>query len=120
MIVLFVLTLIGVLALYFIVLKPLVPILQIKFKFGNAAMVEYFPLIGNLRKFNSGLKQHNDFFHHFKFINSGQNPYIKFRLSNLLSTVMIGITDPEYYKQVLTDHNNYDKFDVIGHKYLCS
>lgn len=45
------------------------------------------------------------------------NPNVKFILSNLFGEPLIEIIDPEYSKECFLKHENYKKFDFIGHKY---
>lgn len=103
------------LAAYSIFLKPLFYLFRLKLQYGAQACIHYFPLVGTYYYFIKGYKKHRDSFYYAKYLNSAEKPYVKFRLSNLGSTVLIGLTDPEYYKQVIINHENYDKFDFIGH-----
>lgn len=104
-------------ATYFLVIKPLVPLIKIKLQFGAEASLDYYPFIGDSHRFKKNQKKFNDPFYHLRHFNANVQTYKKFRLTNLMDQPLIGINDPEYYKQVFVDHHNYEKFDVIGHEY---
>ncbi|KAM3147502.1 hypothetical protein pb186bvf_000309 [Paramecium bursaria] len=46
--------------------------------------------------------------------------YPKFRFSNIFNQVLIGINDPEYYKQIIIQHDKFSKWNSISYEGLIS
>lgn len=108
---------IALMMLYMIVLKPLIPMVLLKLKFGDKTSLFFFPILGSLHTFQQSLKRNGDAFGEYKKI-IFKNPNKKFFIENIMTQPFLLFVDKDYQKEVYQNHQNYKKLDVIGDKYL--
>ncbi|KAM3147482.1 hypothetical protein pb186bvf_000289 [Paramecium bursaria] len=97
--------------------RPLYYLLKLKLQFGNQCTMQFFPIIGQLGNVKKYFAKYGDTLKGFQ-LEVNTKPLIKFRLGNFLNQPVISIVDPEYYKSVFIDHQNYSKVTTIGHNQL--
>ena len=97
------------------IFKPLYYIIIYKIRHGGNCTARFFPVFGEI---------------YFFFKNKGKDPrmnfdekmlmppYPKFTFSNLFGYVLICINDPDYYKQIIIQHEKFAKFNSICHEYF--
>ncbi|KAM3147501.1 hypothetical protein pb186bvf_000308 [Paramecium bursaria] len=103
----------------FQVFGPLYHILRLKIKYGSRCIAMFFPLLGDLHFFKSNTLKYGDPIKPFQQTMT-QSPYPQFRFSNLLNRTLVGINDPDYYKEILQDHQKFKKVYALFHQGLAS
>lgn len=83
--------------LYFLILKPLIPLLYLKVKLGNKAILKFYPLVGINKLFNDSLAQENDIIKQ-TFDLTKKNPESIVILTNIIHRPLLIVTGPEYIK----------------------
>ncbi|CAD8068856.1 unnamed protein product [Paramecium primaurelia] len=103
------LSLIALIA-YFLILKPLVPLLILKLQLGDKAILMFYPISGLLGVFTKSIKNNHDV---METMNKAlrKNPKAKVILSNYFNTPCILITGSEYIKDTFLDHNDFEKIN---------
>ncbi|CAK77009.1 unnamed protein product (macronuclear) [Paramecium tetraurelia] len=98
------------LALFFIIIQPLVPLLLLKLKLGDKAIIMFYPIFGFIGIFMRSIKTNQDV---TKSINVAlrNNPRAKIILSNFLNKPCIMFAGTEYLKQSYQDHDDFEKLD---------
>ncbi|CAD8166782.1 unnamed protein product [Paramecium octaurelia] len=98
------------LAFFFIFIQPLVPLLLLKLKFGDKAIIMFYPIFGFVGIFMRSIKTNQDV---MKSINDAlrNNPKAKIILSNFLNKPCIMFAGTEYLKQSYQDHDDFEKLD---------
>ncbi|CAD8127293.1 unnamed protein product [Paramecium sonneborni] len=101
---------------YFLVIKPLVPMIKLKLQFGNDCLMKYHFFGGELWQQLKEMKISKDLIKRPRdlYIN---HPY-KIFVSNFLWKIKISVADPEYYKVMLHNHQYYSKVNNINHDNL--
>lgn len=115
MINLFVATLVSIvfLAIYLIILNPLVPLLIAKLKLGDKAILMFYPLHGFSGIVDDSLKKNQDFMH--KINNElKKNPKAIVILTNILHKPFLLVTGPEHVKEMYIDHHSFVKVDPFN------
>lgn len=101
---------VAILILYFIIIKPLVPLLILKVKLGDKAMIMFRPLTGGFALFKESEKKHHDILHEI-YAALRKNPQTKVILTNFIHKPLLLVTGPEYIKEMYTNHHDYVKVD---------
>ncbi len=79
---------------YLILLKPLIPLVYLKIKYGDAALFRFVPILGILALSRKSFKEHNDVSHYHRYILS-KHPKTKILLTNLGISPLIVFYHPE-------------------------
>ncbi|CAD8159281.1 unnamed protein product [Paramecium pentaurelia] len=101
-----------VLFIYVFVLKPLCSMFKLKMQFGQDCKMSYHFLGGEIWKRLNEMKITHDIFK-YEQEQYKRHPY-KIFVSNFLWKIRIQVTDPEYYKVMLHNHQYYEKVNVIN------
>jgi hypothetical protein len=70
--------------------------------------IQFIPLIGVMGNQIRNLKEPNDYFRRIRDLTK-QNPNIKVQGSNLGFTPFLSFYDAASFKQIVTDHDKYDR-----------
>ncbi|CAD8174942.1 unnamed protein product [Paramecium octaurelia] len=97
-------------ATYFFIIRPLIPLLLLKAKLGDKAILMFYPLFGFIGLFLRSIKIKNDC---METINAAlrKNPKAKIILSNLLHKPCIMLTGSEYLKDTISEHQHFEKMN---------
>ncbi|CAD8122213.1 unnamed protein product [Paramecium sonneborni] len=104
-----ILCLVGI-ATYFLILKPLIPLLLLKLKLGERAILMFNPIFGFVGLLMNSIKINNDA---METINAAlrKNPKAKIILSNYIYKPCIILAGSEYIKDTLIEHHRYEKIN---------
>ncbi|CAK72113.1 unnamed protein product (macronuclear) [Paramecium tetraurelia] len=105
--------------LYVFVIHIFVKLMLLKLKHGKDVYISFIPLFGDYFFLQQSFKKYGDATEIFKQ-RCQKNPNIKFVASNILNKIFLFVHDPEYYKQVLVNHENYTKVEILYHPKLSS
>lgn len=95
---------------YFLIIKPLVPLLLLKLQLGDKAILMFNPISGFIGVFTKSIKTNHDV---MEIINHAlrKNPKAKIILSNYLDKPCIMLTGSEYIKDTYLDHHDFEKIN---------
>ncbi|CAD8159924.1 unnamed protein product [Paramecium pentaurelia] len=105
--------------LYVYVIHIYAKLLFLKLKHGKDCQISFLPLFGDYFYLTKSFKKYGDATEIFKQ-RYQNNPNIKFVASNILNKVFLFVHDPEYYKSILVNHENYTKVEILYHPKLSS
>ncbi|CAD8178750.1 unnamed protein product [Paramecium pentaurelia] len=109
-----ILLLISIVAVYLIV-NPLITMIRLKIKFGNAVYCKYLPIFGIIQVYRKSFKLTGNV-HQWIVDIVIKHPEVKFVVANSINKPIIVIIDSEYYKHIYQDHHLVTKHDQSGIK----
>ncbi|CAD8071021.1 unnamed protein product [Paramecium primaurelia] len=97
-------------AIYFFILRPLTPLLLLKLKLGDKAILMFNPINGVIGLLMNSIKKNHDA---METIYSAlrRNPNAKVILSNLIYKPCIVLTGSEYIRDSFLEHHNFEKMN---------